>query len=67
VRIYRLNGRAEIWLDRIGHTTTEPTHGDRLSRTIAALEDIELVANAKASIVAGCRAKINAALLPFDL
>ena len=37
-----------MWLDRIGYAITEPAHVDRLARTIAALEDIEREANAKA-------------------
>jgi len=54
--IYWLNRQAEIWLARIGHTIAEPAHVDRLARTIAALEDIEREANAKACFVAAHRA-----------
>ena len=60
-----------MWLDRIGHTITEPVHVDTAARCIAALEDIEREANAKACLVANNRAaKIKAglaALIPFGL
>jgi hypothetical protein len=46
-----LSEQVEIWLDRIGHVITEPAHGDRLARTIAALEDMAALA----------------ALIPFSL
>ncbi len=58
-----------MWLDRIGRTITEPVHVDRFARYMAALEDIERRAVAKACAVAANRvAKIKAglaALIPF--
>jgi hypothetical protein len=58
-----LSEQAEIRLDRMGHTTTESTHVDRVARTIAPLEDIEREANAKACFIADYRAaKIKAGL-----
>ena len=61
--IYWLSEQAEIWLDRVDRTMTEPVHLDRLARTIAALEDVEREANAKACFVAAYRAaKIEAGL-----
>jgi hypothetical protein len=47
--IYWLSEQAEMRLDSVDRTITEPVHLDRLARAIAALEDIERDANAKAS------------------
>ena len=55
--IYYLSERAEMGLDRTGHAITQPAHVDRLARTIAALEDIEREANAKARLVAANQAE----------
>jgi len=69
--IYWLSEQAEMWLDSVDRTMTEPVHVDRLARTIAALDDIEREANAKACLVAANRAaKIKTdlgALIAFGL
>ena len=54
--ICSLSEQAEMWLDSVDRTITEPVHVDRVARTIAALEDIEREANAKACLVAANRA-----------
>ena len=45
-----------MWVDIVGHTMTEPVHGDRLARCIDALEDVEQRADARACAVAASRA-----------
>ena len=65
--IYWLSEQAEMWLDSVDRTITEPVHVDRLARMIAALEDIEREANAKACFVAAHRAMAAAAVIPFCL
>src|SRR5208283_2257529 len=51
-----MSEQAEIWLDRVDRTMTDPVHVDRLARTIAALEDIERRAGAQRCAVAASRA-----------
>ena len=38
--IYWMGEQAEMWLDSVDRTITEPVHFDSVTRTIAALEEV---------------------------